>query len=95
MVLGWKGGKNPVIKVILDKITLLESKVKLLESENKTLKSEISTFRNGNPCTEWREMLIRKKEISKNQAIIINAVGSEQNNRKCRENNVVPFGVLT
>ena len=43
MVLGWKGGENPVIKDILDKITSLESKVKLLECENKALKSEIST----------------------------------------------------
>jgi hypothetical protein len=40
-------------------------------------------------------MLIGKKKISKNQAIIINAVGSEQNNRKSRENNVVLFGVPT
>jgi hypothetical protein len=28
MVLGWKGGENPVIKGILDKIASLESKVK-------------------------------------------------------------------
>jgi hypothetical protein len=95
MVLGWKGGENPVIKGILDKIASLESRVKLLESENKALKSEISTFRNGNPCTEWRDMLIGKKKISENQAIIINAVGSEQNNRKSRKNNVVLFGVPT
>jgi cell shape-determining protein MreC len=39
MNLGWKGGENPVIKGILDKIASLESKVKLLESENKALKS--------------------------------------------------------
>jgi len=95
MVLGWKDGENPVIKGILDKIASLESKVKLLESENKALKSEISTLSNGNPCTEWRDMLIGKKKISENQAIIINAVGSEQNNRKSRENNVVLFGVPT
>ena len=95
MVLGWKDGENPVIKGILDKIASLESKVKLLESENKALKSEISKLSNGNPCTEWRDMLIGKKNISENQAIIINAVGSEQNNRKSRENNVVLFGVPT
>ena len=40
-------------------------------------------------------MLIGKKKISENQAIIINAVGSEQNNRKSRENNVVVFRVPT
>ena len=44
---------------------------------------------------EWRDMLIGKKKISENQAIIINAVGSEQNNRKSRENNVVLFEVPT
>ena len=56
MVLGWKDGDNTVIRGILAKITSLESKVKLLESENKTLKSEISTLRNGNSCTEWRDI---------------------------------------
>jgi hypothetical protein len=40
-------------------------------------------------------MLIGKKKISENQAIIINAVGCEQKNRKSRENNVVLFGVPT
>ena len=82
MVLVWKGGENPVIKGILDEIASLESKVKLLESENKAFKSEISTLRNGNPCTEWRDMLIGKKKIPENQAIIINEVGSEQINRR-------------
>jgi hypothetical protein len=50
---------------------------------------------NGNACTEWRDMLIGKKKISENQAININAVGSEQKNRKSRENKVGIFGVPT
>jgi hypothetical protein len=40
-------------------------------------------------------MLIGKKKIPENQAIIINEVGSEQINRRSRENNVVLFGVPT
>ena len=95
MVLGWKDGENSVIKGILEKIASFELKVKFLESENTALKDEIFTFRNGNTCTESRDMLIGKKKISENQAIIINAIGSEQKNRVNREKNVVLFGVPT
>ena len=56
MVLGWLNGENTVIKGILDKIAALELKVKLLESENTAQKEEILALRNGNPCTEWRNV---------------------------------------
>ena len=61
MVFGWKDGENSVIKGILDKLASLELKLKFLESENTPLKDKISTLRNGNTCTEWRDMLIGKK----------------------------------
>ena len=62
MVLGWSNGENIVIKEILGKIATLENKVKLLEKENAAQKEEISKLRNGNSGTEWRDVLIGKKE---------------------------------
>ena len=81
MVLGWLNGENTVIKGILDKIATLENIVKLLESENEAQKQEILKLRDGNACTEWRDVLMKKKKITENQIDILNAVGSEQKER--------------
>ena len=96
MVLGWKDGENKVIKEILNRIATLESKVKLLESENAAQKEEILKLRNGNACTEWRDVLIgKKKKLSENQRTIVNAVETERIDRDNRGKNVVLFGVPT
>ncbi len=80
MVLGWTNGDNSVIKGILDKIATLENKVKLLERENEAQKLEILTLRNGNACTEWRDVLIgKKKKISGNQESMANDILTEHN----------------
>ena len=94
MVLGWTNGDNSVIKGILDKIATLENKVKLLERENESQKQEILTLRNGNECTEWRDVLIgKKKKLSGNQESMANDILTEHNEREIRENRLVLFGV--
>ena len=94
MVLGWTNGENSVIKGILDKIATLENKVKLLERENEAQKLEILTLRNGNACTEWRDVLIgKKKKLTGNQESMANDILTEHNEREIRENRLVLFGV--
>jgi hypothetical protein len=94
MVLGWTNGENSVIKGILDKIAALENKVKLLERVNEEQKQEILTLRNGNACTEWRDVLIgKKKKLSGNQESMANDILTEHNEREIRENRLVLFGV--
>ena len=50
-------------------------------------------LRDGNACTEWRDVLMKKKKITENQIDILNAVGSEQKERAKRVKNVILFGV--
>jgi hypothetical protein len=69
-------------------MTTLENKIKPFETENATQKEEIAILKNNiynsknfndKACTEWRDILVGKKnKISENQITIFNAVGSEQ-----------------
>ena len=51
--------------------------------KNATQKEEISKLNNNNVKTEWRDIVIgKKKAISESQMNLLNAVRSEQNERK-------------
>ena len=95
MVLSGTNGYNSVINGLLDRKAKLESRVTLLETQNAAQKEEILKLNNNIVSTEWRDIVVgKKKMISENQMNILNAVESEQKERK-KKDNVVLFGVPT